>query len=82
MVASVWSGGRFCALTAALIVAFPPVFSGFGKVEGLKLSLSLFLLFLFRGLAELSLEASVTSARGARPPRALARLVSTAHCAR
>lgn len=34
----------------AIILAFPPVFTNFGKNEGLRLSLALFLFYFFRGL--------------------------------
>lgn len=39
----------------AVILAFPPVFTNFGKFEGLRLSLSLFLFYLVRGLVSLAL---------------------------
>ncbi|PJF19746.1 hypothetical protein PSACC_00399 [Paramicrosporidium saccamoebae] len=59
MAAGFWSGGRFLAVTA-FVVAFPPVFSKFGKTEGLKLSLSVLLFYLARGLFQLLVEAGVT----------------------
>lgn len=40
---------RIFALAAALILAFPPVFNKFGRTEGLLMSLSLVLFYLFRG---------------------------------
>jgi hypothetical protein len=53
-----WSGGRFLAVTA-FIVAFPPVLSQFGKSEGLKLSLSVLLFYLARGIIQLLIEAGI-----------------------
>jgi hypothetical protein len=54
-----WNGGRFLAVTA-FVVAFPPVFSNFGKTEGLKLSFSIFSLYFLRGIFQLLVEAGVT----------------------
>lgn len=42
----------------AVILAFPPVFTNFGKFEGLRLSLALFLFYLVRGLVSLALVVS------------------------
>lgn len=36
----------------AIVLAFPPVFTNFGKTEGLRLSLSLFTYYGLRGLLE------------------------------
>ena len=41
---------RIFALAAALILAFPPVFTKFGRTEGLLMSLSLVIFYSVRGL--------------------------------
>lgn len=65
-----WSGGRFVAV-AAFIAAFPPIFTNFGKEEGLRLSLAILLLYLIRGTVKLVVEVGTTSlyprAKGRRP---------------
>jgi hypothetical protein len=40
----------------ALILAFPPVFTNFGMHEGLRLSLSLFIFYVIRGIISLVLD--------------------------
>lgn len=37
----------------AIILAFPPVFTNFGKTEGLKLSISLFAFYVARGVVSI-----------------------------
>lgn len=58
-----WTGKKFLAVTA-FVVAFPPVFSGFGKTEGLKLSLAILLLYLVRGIIQLLVEVGVACSDG------------------
>lgn len=48
-------GSRFLAVTA-FVVAFPPIFTSVGRVEGLKLSLALLLLYLIRGTFQLVID--------------------------
>lgn len=53
---------KFFALTA-VILSFPPIFTQFGKTEGLRLSLSLFLFYLFRGIVSMVLTLTHTEQR-------------------
>lgn len=56
-------GSKFLAVTA-FVVAFPPIFTSVGRVEGLKLSLALLLLYLIRGTFQLFIDTCYGDGRG------------------
>lgn len=54
--------GKFLAVTA-FVVAFPPVYTSVGKIEGLKLSLAILLLYIGRGILQLLTDAMIKFGR-------------------
>lgn len=52
------SSGKLIAM-ATFIMTFPPVFTSFGKVEALRLSLGILMFYLLRGLFKLTIEIGV-----------------------